>query len=149
MARMHTRKKGRSKSHKPLTQGHAWVKLTRKEITDIVLRLAKEGKTEAAIGQTLRDQYAVPSVKAITGKSITQLLAENNAAKEYPTDLIDLIRKAVRLRKHIGQNKRDTHNRVRLTRIESKIKRLVRYYRGKKLPKNWTYEPEKAALLVK
>jgi len=123
--------------------------MTRKEITDIVLRLAKEGKTEAATGQTLRDQYAIPSVKAITGKSITQLLVENKAAKEYPTDLIDLIRKAVRLRKHIGQNKRDTHNRVRLTRIESKIKRLVRYYRGKKLPKNWTYEPEKAALLVK
>ncbi|MFH0835143.1 MAG: 30S ribosomal protein S15, partial [Candidatus Micrarchaeota archaeon] len=84
-----------------------------------------------------------------TGKSITQLLVENKAAKEYPTDLIDLIRKAVRLRKHIGQNKRDTHNRVRLSRTESKIKRLVRYYRGKKLPKNWTYEPEKAALLVK
>ncbi|VVB68105.1 30S ribosomal protein S15 [Candidatus Norongarragalina meridionalis] len=149
MARMHTRKKGRSKSHKPLTQGHAWVKMSHKEITDIVLRLAKEGKTEALIGQTLRDQYAVPSVKAMTGKSVTQLLAENKAAKEYPTDLIELIRKAVRLRKHIGQNNRDIHNKVRLTRIESKIKRLVRYYRGKKLPKNWTYEPEKAALLVK
>ena len=53
------------------------------------------------------------------------------------------------VRKHLKENKRDKSNAIKLSHVESKIKRLVVYYRGKKLPKDWKYEPEKAALLVK
>jgi len=77
------------------------------------------------------------------------VLRELEVAKDYPSDLTDLIRKAIVLRAHLKQNPRDQHNQSMLERIESKIKRLVNYYRGKRIPKDWKYDPESAALLVK
>ncbi|MGB9577440.1 MAG: 30S ribosomal protein S15 [Candidatus Norongarragalinales archaeon] len=115
----------------------------------MVEKYAKEGKSEAAIGQALRDEHGIPSVKLVTGKTITQLLKEKGLAGKYPSDLLDLIRRAVSMRKHLKDNPRDKSNKQKLIHVESKIKRLVRYYRGKKLPKNWVYDPETAALIVK
>lgn len=150
MARMHTKGRGRSKSHKPRkTSAPVWVGLSKEDITSLVLKLAKEGRNEAEIGLILRDQHGVPSVKMLTGKSMSALLKENQVLPAYPSDLLDLIKRAVRMRKHLGDNKKDVHNKTRLIRVESKIKRLVRYYRGKRLPANWKYDPETAALLVK
>jgi small subunit ribosomal protein S15 len=85
----------------------------------------------------------------ITGKKVGKILEERNAAPKYPSTLIDLIRKAVSLRKHLEVNSRDKQNKKKLTDVESKIKRLVRYYRGNKLPADWKYSHEEAALLVK
>jgi len=62
---------------------------------------------------------------------------------------MDLIKRAVGLHKHLKTNGTDIHNKSILRRTESKVKRLVKYYRGKKLPANWKYDPEQAALLVK
>lgn len=150
MARLHSRKKGRSGSKKPATKtAKAWVRTTKDEVKETITRLAKEGKTEAQIGQVLRDQYAVPSTKIVLGKTVSQLLKELKLAKDFPSDLLDLIRRAVSLRKHLKKNTRDKANRIKLGHIESKIKRLVRYYRGKKLSKDWKYDPEQAELLVK
>lgn len=149
MARLHTRKKGRSASHKPLVKSIGWVRLSKDEVVSLVERLAKEGKAEAQIGLALRDEHGVPSVKAIVGKTVSQILAEKKLSPKYPSDLTDLIRKAVSLRKHVEANPRDKSNRKKLGDVESKIKRLVRYYRGKKLPRDWKYSPEEAALLVK
>lgn len=150
MAKMHTRKKGKSSSTKPTNATKpTWVTMTQAEIEDLVVEIAKTGKTEAQIGQILRDQYAIPSVKLLTGKTISQVLKSRKAASEYPSDLIDLIRRAMNIRKHLGKNTRDDSNKKKLTDVESKVKRLVRYYRGKKLPAGWKYDPEKAALLVK
>jgi small subunit ribosomal protein S15 len=150
MARLHSRKRGKSRSAKPRTStAEAWVKLSKEEIIQFVARLSKEGKTESQIGQILRDKHAVPSVKALTGKSMSAILKEQKLSPAYPSDLLDLIRRAVSMRKHLADNKRDVLNRVKLSHVESKIKRLVRYYRGNKLPANWKYEPETAALLVK
>ncbi|NYZ75098.1 30S ribosomal protein S15 [Candidatus Micrarchaeota archaeon] len=150
MARMHTRKRGRSASHKPASKtAPAWVQQSKEDVYALIEKLVKEGKNEALIGTILRDQHGVPSVKAVTGKSISHVLAEKKIAGKYPSDLIDLIRKAIEVRKHLKQNPRDQQNRTKLSQVESKIRRLVRYYRGKKLPENWTYVPEEAALLVK
>lgn len=151
MARLHSRKKGKSGSVKPSLRAssHSWVKHSKEEVLSMVEKQAKEGKTEAVIGQVLRDQYGIPSVKAITGSSISQILKEKKLSSPYPTDLLDLIKKAVYLRKHLKQHTRDTANKIKLVHIESKIKRLVRYYRGKKLPVKWKYNPDEAALLVK
>ena len=151
MARMHTRKRGKSSSEKPTTRGsYAWVKTTKEEALALIEKLAKEGKSEAIIGQTLRDQYGLPNAKAILGKRIAQILKEKKLSKEYPSDLIDLIRKAVQLRKHLKTHANDDHNAKRLANIESKIRRLVIYYKGaKRLAKEWKYDPEEAALLVK
>ncbi len=150
MARMHTRRRGRSKSHKPTrSNAQMWVKASKEEIYSEIEKLAKEGRKEAEIGLILRDQFSVPSVRTMTGKTVSQILSEKGLSPKYPSDLIDLIRKAVRLRKHLLENNHDLLNKQKLTNVESKIKRLVNYYRGKKLPKNWKYDPEQAALLVK
>ncbi len=150
MARLHTRKRGRSSSKKPRSNAaKAWVRLSKEEVFELVKKLAKEGKTDAQIGLLLRDVYAVPSVRVVTGKSLTAILAELKLSREYPSDLLDLIRRAIKMRKHLAANKRDTSNRCELSRVEAKIKRLVRYYRGNKLPADWKYAPETAALLVK
>jgi small subunit ribosomal protein S15 len=150
MARMHSRKKGKSKSHKPTRSNAAmWVTISKEEIESIVEKLSKEGRKEAEIGLILRDQHSVPSIKVITGKTVSQVLKEKGLTPKYPSDLIDLIEKAVRLRKHLLENKKDKLNTKKLVDVESKIKRLANYYRGKKLPKNWKYDPESAALLVK
>ncbi len=150
MARLHTRKRGKSRSKKPAISSAAkWVDYSAEEVTGFVENLAKEGKSEAETGLILRDQYGIPSVKLLTGKTISQLLKEKNLAPKYPSDLVALLRKAVNVMGHLKTNPGDKSNRIKLSHAESKIKRLVKYYRGNKLPANWKYNPETAALIVK
>jgi len=150
LARLHSKKHGKSGSRKPANQTvPSWVRYSKEETADLVEKLAKEGVSEPMIGQTLRDQYGVPSVKLVTGKTIGQLLKEKNLAPKYPRDLLDLIKRAVNMRQHLKGNSRDVHNKTKLSHVESKIRRLVRYYRGNKLPEGWSYDPAQATLLVK
>ncbi|MCD6522932.1 MAG: 30S ribosomal protein S15 [Candidatus Diapherotrites archaeon] len=151
MARMHARKKGKSGSKRPPTKiAPEWVDMSAKQVEELVVKLAKEGKSMSIIGVILRDQYGIPSIKAVCGKSVKDILKENNLLPELPEDLRNLMEKAVKLRKHLEKNKKDLHNRRGLMLIESKIKRLQKYYKRKKvLPQNWYYNPEEAALLVK
>lgn len=151
MVRLHTRKGGkskRSKRHYP-REVPSWSEATKVQIEDLAVKLAKEGKDPAHIGVILRDTHAVPDVKAATKKRLTKLLEEKGVKKEYPADLLDLIRRAARMRKHLSNNRADTHNRTRLLRVESKIRRLVKYYNKSGRLNNWKYEPEQAALLVR
>ena len=151
MARMHTRKRGQAKSRKAFNKpAPSWVKLSKEEIVALVVKLSKEGKRESDIGQVLRDQYGVPLVKNMTGKTISQIIVDGSQKIGYPDDLISLIRKAVRVANHLKANKGDAHNTTKLIHIESKIKRLVKYYRRSgRLPPLWVYSREQAALLVK
>ncbi|MFH0713731.1 MAG: 30S ribosomal protein S15 [Candidatus Micrarchaeota archaeon] len=150
MARLHTRKKGKSGSNKPVTSNaKKWVGYSKEELATFIETFFKEGKTEAKIGLILRDQYGVPSVREITGKTISQILAEKQLTPKYPSDLVALLQKAVTVMKHLKKNPSDKANRTKLGHIEAKIKRLVVYYRGKQLPAKWKYDPETAALIVK
>jgi small subunit ribosomal protein S15 len=57
--------------------------------------------------------------------------------------------KALGLRKHLGENKKDLHNKRQLNLVESKIRRLVRYYKGsKKLQPDFVYKPETTEILL-
>ena len=90
MARLHSRKRGSSGSKKPLrTEAPKWVNLTAEEIENKIVEMAKEGKQSALIGTILRDSYGVPDVKLITGKSISQIMKENNVYPEIPEDLLN------------------------------------------------------------
>ena len=151
MARMHARRSGKSGSvHPPIKVSPKWVEVSGKEIEKIIMDLAKQDKSMSEIGIILRDQYGVPSVKTVLGKSVKQILSENKLLGEYPEDLMNLMRKAVRLRRHLSQNTKDVHNSHALNNVEAKIKRLVRYYRATGvLPDKWVYKPEQAALIVK
>ena len=151
MARMHSRKKGKSGSRKPtLKTVPEWIKISPEEVEKIVLDLVKQGFNATQIGLILRDQHGIPTTRIVCKKTVTQILNENNELGDFPDDLLNLIKKAVGMRKHLLENTRDIHNKTKLIHIESKIRRLVKYYTKKsKVPEGWTYDHKKAALLVK
>jgi small subunit ribosomal protein S15 len=151
MARLHSKRKGKSGTKRPKTNiVPEWTPIKKSEIEEIILKMAREGVSQAKIGLTLRDQYAVPNIRAQLGVSLKQFLKNEKATPEYPDDLLNLIRKAVRMSTHTKTSKNDTHNRVKLIHVESKIQRLAKYYSSKgMLPSGWKYDREKASLLVK
>ncbi len=147
MARMHARRKGKSGSKKPL---ESKIKIEDpKKVEDLVIKLRKQGLSTSMIGMVLRDTYGIPSVKLATGKKILKILEEHNLSPEYPEDLLNVMKRAVNLRKHLEKHKHDVHNKRALQLIESKIHRLVKYYkRIGKIPESWKYSYEKAKLIV-
>lgn len=132
MARMHASKRGKSGSTRPLSKiPPSWVKLTAEEIESLVVKYAKEGLPPSQIGVVLRDQHGVPLVKPITGKTILQILEENNLKPPIPEDLSHLLEKIRRMRLHLEKNKSDGHNIHRLQLVESKVRRLLKYYKSR------------------
>ncbi len=150
MARMYSRKKGKSSSTKPLeTKKPRWERYDEKEVTLLIQKLKKQEKTASEIGIILRDTYGIPNVKIITNKKITQILEQQNLAPKLPEDLSFLIKKAIKIMKHMETNKKDQPSKRGLTLTESKIRRLVKYYKKtKKIPQDWKYTREKAKLLI-
>lgn len=150
MARIYSRKKGSHGSKRPaVRKAKKWTTLKKKEIEELVTKLAKERKTSATIGLILRDKHAVPDVKAATGKTISQIMKENKVYPELPEDMMSLLKKAVRLHGHLERNKPDKHSKRGLQNLESKIRRLGKYYvRNGDLPKGWKYSYEEAKLIV-
>jgi small subunit ribosomal protein S15 len=151
MAKLHSRKRGKSGSKRPVAKvAPEWVEYSAHEVEDLIVKLAKEGNNATTIGRILRDQYGIPRVSVIANKKIAQVLAENQIKVEYPDDLLALITKAVRMIKHMEKNGTDLHNKTKLIHVESKIKRLANYYIKKnKLPHDWKYDRSRAALIVK
>ncbi|MDG6220595.1 MAG: 30S ribosomal protein S15 [Candidatus Thermoplasmatota archaeon] len=150
MARMHARRKGKSGSKKPYVVNNPdWVSISKEEIEEFVVARAKEGLSTSVIGIILRDQYGVPDVKLATGKSITDILVENNAAPKMPEDLMNLMKKAVNLGSHLTENRSDLHNKRNLHLVEAKIRRLAKYYQENGvLSAEWKYSLADAKLMV-
>jgi small subunit ribosomal protein S15 len=148
LAKMHSRKKGKAGSKKPSLPAK-WVEYNDKEVERLVVKLRKDGLQAAEIGRILKDQYGIPSVRNITKKTVTQVLEESDLLPQIPGDLLNLLKKAVSLRDHLAKNKRDYTSKHGLELLESKIRRLIKYYvREGKLPRDFAYEPERAKLLV-
>ncbi len=151
MARLHSKKKGKSGTKRPKSNvAPEWSPLKPAELREVILKMAREGATPARIGLTLRDQHGVANARAQLGVSLKAFLKKEKALGEYPEDLLNLIKKAVRMSGHIKASKNDVHNQVKLGHVESKIQRLAKYYSSKgMIPAGWRYDREKAALLVK
>ena len=149
MARMHTRTKGKSGSTHPMREKHPdWSSLNPREIEGRIMELAKAEKSTSEIGMILRDQYAVPSVKIATGKTVSKILEQNKIKPELPEDLQSLIKIALKLKKHIDHHKKDLKTKRSLQLTESKIRRLMKYYRREeRLPVGWKYSLEQAKLM--
>ena len=147
---MYSRKRGKHGSKKPpIKIVPKWIKYDKKEIEDLILKLAKEKYTTAKIGTILRDEYGIPDIKVIMNKSISQIMRENKFYPEFPEDLTSLFRKAINLREHLVKNKADKTSKKGLEHLESKIRRLVKFYaKEKKIPKDFIYDPDKIKLLV-
>lgn len=150
MARMHTGRHGRSGSTRPTERENpSWVRYTPGEVENIIHKLAREGNTASRIGLVLRDQYGIPDVKALTGKTVLKVLEAKKAAPDVPEDLMNLIKKSVRIKTHIEENGQDKVSVRALQLTESKVRRLVAYYKGTgKLAADWTYDPAKIKLLI-
>lgn len=150
MARLYSRRRGKSGSKKPIsTESSKWVKASAKDIEAQIVELAKRGKRPAEIGILIRDEQGVPDVRTVTKKRITQILSENDLRPEFPTDLTDLIKTAVNIRKHFDLNRQDMDAKRGMQLTEAKIRRLVKYYkRADRIPADWKYNLETARLLV-
>jgi small subunit ribosomal protein S15 len=113
----------------------------------LVIKLAKEGHNSSRIGTILRDQYGIPLVKPIMGKTVTQILKDAELAPSLPEDLENLLNKASRLYVHLEKNKKDQPNKRALQLIESRIYKLSRYYRREGvLPQDWKYKAKTASI---
>ncbi|MDY6764376.1 MAG: 30S ribosomal protein S15 [Halobacteria archaeon] len=153
MARMHTRRRGQSSSEKPVVEEPPeWSAQDPEAVEERVVELAEQGLSTSEIGIRLRDEGVkgkpVPDVKLVTGKKISTILEENDLDPEYPEDLVNLMEKAIRLRDHLDENPNDHSNKRALQNVESKVHRLVKYYRGDELPEDFRYSPEVARRIV-
>jgi len=148
---MHARRRGKSGSKRVYREKHPeWSALNPREIEAKIIELAKEGYQPSQIGMILRDQFAVPSVKVATGRTILQILEKHNLSPDIPEDLMSLIKTALSIKKHLDEHKHDYKNKRNLQLTEAKIRRLVKYYkRINRLPQDWKYDLSEAKLLIK
>ena len=153
MARMHTRRRGSSDSDKPVAdEPPEWSDVDEDAIVDRVVELAEQGHSPSEIGLKLRDEGVqgtpVPDVSLATGQKITEILEDEDADPELPEDLRNLMERAVRLREHMDENPGDHQNKRALQNTQSKIRRLVDYYRGDALDDDFTYSYDTAKQLL-
>lgn len=150
---MHTRRRGSSGSDRPATdEPPEWSDVDQAAIEDRIVELADQGYSPSEIGLKLRDEGVtgrpVPDVTLATGKSLTEILAEHDAKPEIPEDLRNLMERAVRLREHVNDHPQDAQNKRALQNTESKVRRLVSYYRGDELDEDFKYTYNTAKTLV-
>jgi small subunit ribosomal protein S15 len=153
MARMHTRRRGSSDSDKPVADDPPeWSDVDSEAIEERVVELAEQGHNPSEIGLKLRDEGVqgtpIPDVSLATGKKVTEILEENEAEPEFPEDLRNLMVRAIRLREHMDENPNDHQNKRALQNTESKIRRLVDYYRGDEIDDEFTYSYDVAVELL-
>ena len=148
MGRLHTHNHGKSQSTRPIElKKPSWVTQSPKEVEEIIIKYGKDGLTSSQIGIKLRDQHAIPLVKPILNKGITEVLDENKLTPELPEDLNNIVIKAVGLQKHLKSNKSDYRNVRSLELIEAKVHRLSVYYkRIGRIPLKWKYKSVVAQL---
>jgi len=141
MARIHVHTHGKSHSIRPTSKSSPpWIGQSHEQISTLIVNMSKDGMSPSEIGLRLRDEYLIPLAKPVIGKSITELLFENNIKPDMPEDLAKLVNKAVGLQKHLKVHNSDRRNVRSLELVEAKIHRLSKYYkRNLKLPQNWKY----------
>ncbi|MFQ5887898.1 MAG: 30S ribosomal protein S15 [Candidatus Hydrothermarchaeales archaeon] len=150
MSGTHSRREGKFGSTRYRAAPPEWVEYTPDEIENLVVKLAGRGHSSSMIGMILRDQYGIPGTKLTAGKRIDKILEEHKIRKDMPEDLMVLITCAVKLSKHLEQNPKDMSAKRGMQLTESKIRRLVQYYRKeKRIPSDWKYNLKTAKLLVR
>ncbi|QGA80649.1 30S ribosomal protein S15 [Candidatus Nanohalobium constans] len=141
MSRMHKEAHGSSGSSKPVEKDNPdWVEFEEDEIIEIILELREEGLQPAQIGLRLRDEYGVPSVKQATGKKLTEILEEEDAAPEMPEDLKNLVEKAESIQSHLDENPSDEQAQRQLELAKAKVRKVADYHREEgNIPEDWEY----------
>ena len=153
MARMHTRRRGSSGSDRPAAdEPPEWSDVDSETIEAHVVELAEQGHSPSQIGLKLRDEGVqgtpIPDVSLATGKKVTEIIEEAGEEPDIPEDLRNLMAKAVRLRDHMAENQTDYRNKRALQNTESKIRRLLEYYRGDEIDEEFSYSVDEARDLI-
>ena len=148
MGRLHTHNHGKSHSIRPIElKKPSWVTQTPEEIEQLIIKYANDGLKQSQIGVKLRDQHAIPLVKPIIKKSISQVLEENNLQGDLPEDLNNIVMKAVNLQKHLKENRSDNRNTRALELVEAKVHRLSTHYKKTgEIDQKWKYKSVVAQL---
>ena len=148
MGRLHSHNHGKSHSIRPIDlKKPDWITQSTSEIEELIIKYSKDGMTTSQIGMKLRDQHAIPLVKPIIKKTISQVVKDNKLTPEIPEDLNNIVLKAVNLQKHLKDNKSDNRNVRALELIEAKVHRLSTHYKKVGiLPKKWKYKSVVAQL---
>lgn len=141
MARIHSHRHGKSHQTRPSSKSvPTWVATDPATVKATILKLAKEGLNTSQIGVALRDDYGVPLVRPLIGKSVGEVLAEAKASPKLPQDLQALIDRAQRVQKHLQAHGSDKKNVHSLELVEAKIYRLSKYYKQKGIiPNDFKY----------
>jgi small subunit ribosomal protein S13e len=150
MGRLHSDGRGISASTVPYrrTKPH-WLQITSEETVHLILDYAKKGIRPSQIGALLRDRHGIGRVQAVTGNKVLRVLKANGLAPSLPEELYFLIKKATNLRKHLERSRHDIDGKYRLILIESRIHRLARYYKIKRvLSPNFKYSAQTASTLT-
>jgi len=150
MGRLHSSGKGISASTIPYrrTAPH-WLQISAESCVQMICDYAKKGVRPSAIGALLRDRHGVGQVRSVTGNKVVRILKANGLAPSLPEELYYLIKKAINMRKHLERSKHDVDTKYRLILTESRIHRLARYYRARRvLAPNWRYNALTASALV-
>ncbi|MEK6936603.1 MAG: 30S ribosomal protein S15 [Nanoarchaeota archaeon] len=150
MARMYSRKRGKAGSTRPSKAVvQQWIRYKGEEIEKLIVKLYKGGNSISVIGMILRDTYGIPSVRFITKKRIATILKTNGLSPKLPEDMTALIKKDIRLVKHLDAHKKDMTVWRGLTITESKINKLAKYYKREGvLQRAWKFDRKTAKLLV-
>ncbi len=149
MARMHSRKRGKSGSKKPVKKIPSWAPFKEKEVEKLIVKYSKAGKTTSEVGMILRDSYGIHNVKALTGKSISAVTHENKLGKALPEDILSLISRMIAIKQHLEKNKQDKTALRGLQLTEAKIRRLVKYYkRSGKLALDWQFDTDRLKMYL-
>nr|BAK05551.1 predicted protein [Hordeum vulgare subsp. vulgare] len=150
MGRMHAPGKGIASSALPYRRTPpSWLKTSPEEVVEQITKLARKGLSPSQIGVILRDSHGIPQVRFLTGNKILRILKSAGMAPELPEDLYCLIKKAVAVRTHLGQFRKDKDAKFRLILIESRIHRLARYYKSRQvIAPSFKYESATASALV-
>ena len=126
-----------------------WLQLTGENCVQIICDYAKKGIRPSQIGQILRDRHSVGQVRSVTGNKIIRILKANGLAPALPEELYYLIKKAVNVRKHLERSPHDIDGKYRLILIESRIHRLARYYKSRRvIAPNWKYNATTASAIT-
>ena len=132
MARMHTRKKGKSGSKRVYSEeSKSWVQINSEEVEGLIVQLRKEGASSSYIGVRLRDQYGIPGTKTILNKKIGTVLKEKKLSPDVPEDLMNLINRYKNVTRHMQLNRNDMSNKRGQQLIMAKILRMTKYYKSK------------------
>ena len=127
-----------------------WTELSDKDIEDKIVELYKQGHSPAKIGEILRDQYGVPSVRAQIGKKLVEVLKERGVYSKYPQDFTDVAKKVVNLEEHLKKNKKDYKAKRALQIATSKLRAMGKYLVKKGvLDKNWRLDKEELRLIIR